>query len=84
MKQAVREMHNQVGNLEIDDQGIARKGLLVRHLLMPGMKEESRGILQFLAKDNFHGECSRVAVAVVGPEDSNNNQFSSIKKLFKN
>jgi predicted Zn-dependent peptidase len=40
--------------------------------------------IQFLAEDNFHGACSRVAIAVVGPEDSNKNQFSSIKKRFKN
>jgi predicted Zn-dependent peptidase len=40
--------------------------------------------IQFLAEDNFHGACSRVAVAIVGPEDSNENQFSSIKKRFKN
>ena len=40
--------------------------------------------IEFLAEKNFHGECSRAAVAVVGPESSNNNQFSSIKKLFKN
>jgi predicted Zn-dependent peptidase len=40
--------------------------------------------IQFLAEDNFHGACSRVAVAIVGPEDSNENQFSSIKKIFKN
>ena len=32
---AIREMHRQVGDLEIDAHGIARRGLLVRHLVMP-------------------------------------------------
>jgi putative pyruvate formate lyase activating enzyme len=32
---AVREMHRQVGDLEIDERGVARRGLLVRHLVLP-------------------------------------------------
>jgi putative pyruvate formate lyase activating enzyme len=33
---AVREMHRQVGDLTLDERGIARRGLLVRHLVLPG------------------------------------------------
>ena len=33
---AVREMHRQVGDLLIDDRGLATRGLLVRHLVLPG------------------------------------------------
>ncbi|MCX8109153.1 MAG: 4Fe-4S cluster-binding domain-containing protein, partial [Verrucomicrobiae bacterium] len=33
---AVREMHRQVGDLELDEQGLARRGLLIRHLVLPG------------------------------------------------
>lgn len=50
MRVSIREMHRQVGDLEIRD-GIAGRGLLVRHLVMPGMVEESRAILDFLAHD---------------------------------
>jgi putative pyruvate formate lyase activating enzyme len=45
---ALREMHRQVGDLAVED-GLARRGLLVRHLVMPGGEEESRTILDFLA-----------------------------------
>ncbi len=45
---AVREMHRQVGDLEVDASGIARKGLLIRHLVMPGMAENTKKILAFI------------------------------------
>jgi len=45
---AIGEMHRQVGDLVID-RGVARRGLLVRHLVMPGGVQESREILDFLA-----------------------------------
>jgi putative pyruvate formate lyase activating enzyme len=48
MKKSIAEMFSQVGNLQCDSQGIAQKGLLVRHLVMPGCKEDSQNILQFL------------------------------------
>jgi len=47
-RKALREMHRQVGDLVVED-GVARRGLLVRHLVMPGGLEESREILDFLA-----------------------------------
>ncbi|HFE64646.1 MAG TPA: 4Fe-4S cluster-binding domain-containing protein [Caldithrix sp.] len=49
-KKAIREMHRQVGDLVIED-GIALRGLLVRHLVMPGMVEDSRKIFHFLARE---------------------------------
>jgi putative pyruvate formate lyase activating enzyme len=48
---AIREMHRQVGDLEIGDDGLARRGLLVRHLLMPGSLDETERILRFLAEE---------------------------------
>jgi putative pyruvate formate lyase activating enzyme len=44
------EMLGQVGHLELDADGIARKGLLVRHLVLPGQLENSRGCLEMLRK----------------------------------
>jgi putative pyruvate formate lyase activating enzyme len=46
---SVREMHRQVGDLVLDEAGLARRGLLVRHLLMPGMYEETAHILRWIA-----------------------------------
>ena len=43
------EMLDQVGHLEVDDEGIARRGLLVRHLVLPGGVENSRASLRLLA-----------------------------------
>jgi putative pyruvate formate lyase activating enzyme len=48
---AIREMHRQVGDLVLDDHGLARRGLLVRHLVMPGGLEETRQIVRFLARE---------------------------------
>lgn len=48
---ALREMHRQVGVLELDGSGLARRGLLVRHLVMPGYLEDTRRVMRFLAKE---------------------------------
>jgi len=45
---AILAMHAQVGDLKMDDAGIACSGLLVRHLVMPGRLEDTRQILEFL------------------------------------
>jgi putative pyruvate formate lyase activating enzyme len=50
-QRAVREMHRQVGDLIIDPGGIARRGLLVRHLVLPGGLAGTRAIMHFLAKE---------------------------------
>jgi putative pyruvate formate lyase activating enzyme len=47
----LKEMHRQVGELLIDESGIARRGLLVRHLVMPGMTRDSEAILHFIADE---------------------------------
>ncbi len=46
---ALREMHDQVGDLEIDEKGIARRGLLVRHLVLPNNLASSERVISFLA-----------------------------------
>ncbi len=48
---AIREMHRQVGDLQIDEHGIARKGLLVRHLVLPGGIAGTRAVMRFLAQE---------------------------------
>ncbi len=45
----LREMLEQVGHLEMDEEGIAVRGLLVRHLILPGHLANSRRCLRFLA-----------------------------------
>lgn len=48
-REALAIMHAQVGDLQVNKQGIAEQGLLVRHLLMPEGGEETRSILTFIA-----------------------------------
>lgn len=49
---SIKEMHRQVGDLEIDPEtGLARRGLLVRHLVMPGFLDDSRQIFRWLARE---------------------------------
>lgn len=48
---AIKEMHRQVGPLEIDADGLARRGVLIRHLVMPGCLDETRSILQWIATE---------------------------------
>lgn len=57
VKDVIKEMHRQVGDLIIDDRGIALRGLLVRHLVLPegiaGTKEVVRFIAEEISKDTY-------------------------------
>ncbi len=46
---AILEMQRQAGILQIDDEGIATRGLLIRHLVLPGCIDETRRVLDFVA-----------------------------------
>lgn len=48
---AVAEMHRQVGDLYLDERGIALRGLLVRHLVLPGGLAGTAEIVRFLAEE---------------------------------
>ncbi|MHC4273283.1 MAG: radical SAM protein [Planctomycetota bacterium] len=49
-RDAISEMHRQVGVLRFTPDGLAGRGVLVRHLVMPGQLAESRAIFQWLAE----------------------------------
>lgn len=48
---AVKEMHRQVGDMVLDERGIALRGLLVRHLVLPNGLAGTRDVVQFLAEE---------------------------------
>jgi putative pyruvate formate lyase activating enzyme len=48
---ALAEMHRQVGVLTMGPDGVARRGVLVRHLVMPGLLGETAAIFEWLAKE---------------------------------
>jgi putative pyruvate formate lyase activating enzyme len=48
---AIREMHRQVGDLVLDARSIAERGMLVRHLVLPGGLAGTREAMRFLARE---------------------------------
>jgi putative pyruvate formate lyase activating enzyme len=50
-RETIVEMNRQVGDLMLDERGLARCGLIVRHLIMPGLLEETEAILRFVAEE---------------------------------
>jgi putative pyruvate formate lyase activating enzyme len=50
-RRALAEMHRQVGPLRFSADGLARRGVLVRHLVLPGLADESGAILEWLARE---------------------------------
>jgi putative pyruvate formate lyase activating enzyme len=58
---AIKEMYRQVGDLEVDESGIARKGLIIRHLILPEDIAGSEDSLTWLARE----VSSEVAVGIM-------------------
>ncbi len=50
-RKAILEMHRQVGDLVTGDEGVAVRGLILRHLVMPGGLEDTRQIMGFIARE---------------------------------
>ncbi|MFC1915245.1 radical SAM protein [Chloroflexota bacterium] len=48
---AVKEIHRQVGDLQLDESGVAQRGLLVRHLVLPKRLAGTEAVVQFLAQE---------------------------------
>jgi len=48
---AIREMYRQVGNLVLDENGVAQRGLIIRHLVLPGGLSGTGGVMKFLAEE---------------------------------
>ncbi len=51
IKKVLKEMHRQVGDLTTNSKGIAERGLLIRHLVMPGGVASSESVLKFIAEE---------------------------------
>ncbi|PIA89634.1 hypothetical protein CB0940_07250 [Cercospora beticola] len=49
--ESVKAMHAQVGDLSFTADGIAKRGLLIRHLVMPGLEDEGKHIVKWLAEN---------------------------------
>lgn len=87
-KQAVLEMHRQVGSLIIDDKGRAYKGLMIRHLVMPDDLAGSEMWLDFIAQNlpadtyiNIMGQYHPAGNAAEFPELMKNVPGSVVEEL---
>jgi putative pyruvate formate lyase activating enzyme len=47
---AISEMHRQIGELVLDEEGLAQRGMVIRHLILPGCADDSRKILDAIVK----------------------------------
>jgi putative pyruvate formate lyase activating enzyme len=50
-RRVIKAMHEQVGELRVDENGLALRGVIVRHLLMPGLLEDTANITRWLAEE---------------------------------
>ena len=50
-RKAIKEMHRQVGDLQLDERGVATRGLLVRHLVLPHGLAGTAAVVRFLAEE---------------------------------
>jgi len=51
MKEALKEMHRQVGDMVVDGEGIAQRGLIIRHLVLPNDLAGTGEIMHFIATE---------------------------------
>ncbi len=54
-KEAIREMYRQVGDAVLDDEGIMQKGVIIRHLMLPGELENTLDVIDWVA-DEFNNK----------------------------
>ena len=71
-KTAIEEMVSQKGTPVYDDEGMMTKGVIVRHLLMPGYLQESKAIIRYVYEE--YGE--RVVLSIM-------NQYTPLKQVEK-
>jgi len=93
MKKAIKEMHRQVGDLTLNNEGIAIKGLMIRHLILPNNLAGSEKIFEFIAKEiskdtfiNIMDQYWPAYKAYQYPEISrriNENEFKEVINLAK-
>jgi putative pyruvate formate lyase activating enzyme len=80
-RESIKEMYRQVGDLVLDDRGMARRGLILRHLIMPGLIEETEAILRFVAEELGQGcYVNLMAQYYVSGKVGQNGQYDEIAR----
>jgi putative pyruvate formate lyase activating enzyme len=80
-RETIVEMNRQVGDLVLDGRGMARRGLILRHLIMPGLLEETEAILRFVAEELGTGTyVNLMAQYYVSGKVGQNGQYGEIAR----
>jgi putative pyruvate formate lyase activating enzyme len=80
-RESIKEMYRQVGDLVLDERGMARRGLILRHLIMPGLIEETEAILRFVAEELGQGcYVNLMAQYYVSGKVGQNGQYGEIAR----
>jgi putative pyruvate formate lyase activating enzyme len=80
-RETIVEMNRQVGDLVLDEHGMARRGLILRHLIMPGLVEETEAILRFVAEELGTGTyVNLMAQYYVSGKVGRNGQYEEISR----
>ncbi|MHC5114598.1 MAG: radical SAM protein [Planctomycetota bacterium] len=90
-REAIVEMHRQVGALRFTPDGLACRGVLVRHLVMPGQLDEAREIFRWLATEvspdtyvnvmsQYHPDYEVGRVAAAGRRDAGTTRYVQINR----
>ena len=78
----LKNMYSQVGDLQLDNNGIAYKGLLIRHLVMPGQLNDTKHILNFIANEISIESAVNVMFQYRPEYTANSVKFESINRLL--
>jgi uncharacterized Fe-S radical SAM superfamily protein PflX len=80
-RESIKEMHRQVGDLVVDERGMARRGVILRHLIMPGLIEETEAILRWVAEELGQGcYVNLMAQYYVSGKVGQNGQYDEIAR----
>jgi putative pyruvate formate lyase activating enzyme len=80
-RESIKEMYRQVGDLVLDHRGMAQRGLILRHLIMPGLIEETEAILRFVAEELGQGcYVNLMAQYYVSGKVGQNGQYDEIAR----
>ena len=79
---AISEMYKQVGNVVLDEKGLIRKGVIIRHLILPGHIENTKEVLRWI-KETFNDNVYLSLMAQYFPTN-NVSEYSNLnRKLTK-
>ena len=78
--EAIKEMHRQVGKLMLDENGIAKRGLIVRHLALPGCREDSKAVLKYLSEILPAEEITLSLMRQYTPDWTDDNASKNLKR----